>query len=254
MKEVELPGGARLFVPEGHSRSATGAASLTVHLHGGHAAVQQAFRRSGRRGALVTLILPGLSTVYTRHFATDPAGVFFGLLETAAKEMGVASLDTVWVSSFSAGFGGVRELLKSPPVYRRIETLVLADTLYAGFAGGAAASVGETGQRPPPDPANLHGFVTFARDAAAGRKGMLVTYSALVPPTYSSTAETAAALMAATGTTSTVVSEAWPNAMTLTARARKGRFAVYGFAGDDGPAHMKHLSGLEMFYRLVPRV
>jgi hypothetical protein len=41
--------------------------------------------------------------------------------------------------------------------------------------------------------------------------------------------------------------------LTLTSRARRGRFAVYGFAGEDGPAHLKHLPGLWMLYRLVPR-
>lgn len=255
--DTELTGtsGARLFLPDTNADLRGPIDALTLHLHGSHEAARAAFRRSQRRGALVSLTLPGLSGVYARHFSAGPEGVFFSLLDAAAQALTLSSsrkFSSVWVSSFSAGYGGVRELLKAPSVYQRIDALVLADTLYAGFTPGQE---GRDGKRPPPDPANLRDFVRFARDAAEGRgdKAMLVTCSALIPPAYSSTGETARVLIQSAKATPEPRNDDWPNGLTLTEYARRGRFAALGFAGDDGPAHMKHLHGLWMFYRLVPR-
>jgi hypothetical protein len=255
MKQItEMPGGARLFVPNGVQTNAQGGLALTCHLHGSHEVVQQAFLRSGRPGVLVTLVLPGLSAVYTSHFAKDPDGTFFTLLAAVQKETKATRLDTVWLSSFSAGFGGVRELLRSEKIHQRLDALILADTLYAGFTPGVATINGENGARPVPNPENLTGFTRFAKDAATTReRAMLVTYSALVPPDYSSTAETAEALRQSVGVKTVPQTGELPEDLTMTEHARKGRFATYGFAGDDGPAHMRHLRGLWMFYRWVPR-
>lgn len=246
MQTHDLPGGARLHVPEG-ARFDTGL-ELTLHLHGAHEVVRDAFVRARRPGALATLTLPGLSAVYTRHFAADPAGTFGELVDAARRAVGAASVERVWVSSFSAGFGGVRELLKAQVSFERIDALILADTLYAGFARPA---VGD--ERPEPDPRNLEGFVRYAREAAAGRRALLMTYCDLLPPGYAATRETAAALRAAVGVRGEACAVGWPDQLTLTHRARIGRFATYGFAGDDGAAHMRHLRGLWMWYRLVPR-
>lgn len=253
--ELAGTGGARLYLPEANADRRRPIEDLTLHLHGSHEAARAAFTRSQRRGALVSLTLPGLSAVYAKHFASDSAGVFFQLLDTAARALSLSparGFQSVWVSSFSAGYGGVRELLKSPDVYRRIDAVILADSLYAGFAPGQKA---REGFRPPPDPANLRDFARFARDAAGGRgdKAMLLTYSALIPPAYSSTGETTRALMQSVNTDPEPRNEDWPHNLTLTEQARRGRFAALGFAGDDGPAHMRHLHGLWMFYRLVPR-
>ncbi len=245
-----MPGGARLFLPDGFRPANDGTAAFTLHLHGSHESVRESFRLAHRPGVLATLVLPGLSGVYTKHFAADPAGVFFTLLEAARKASGVTAFTSVWVSSFSAGFGGVRELLKAPTVYARLDALILADTLYAGFVQPQK----DPAERPLPNPADIRDFVRFATDAANRRdRAMLVTYCDLLPPTYSATRETAAELRRAVGVTPEARQEDWPDGLTLTSYCRKGRFATYGFSGDDGAAHMRHLPGLRYFYRLVPR-
>jgi hypothetical protein len=249
MRQSDLPGGAKLWIPDGFKPDADGTTDLTLHLHGGHEAFRKAFTESRRRGALVTLILPGLSGVYTKHFASDPAAVFFELLDAAKKPLGVSGWNSVWVSSFSAGFGGVRELLKAPPVYDRIDALILADTLYAGFAREMVGA-----ERPEPNPKDIEGFVRYACDAAQKRnRAMLVTYCDLLPPTYAATRETADALRRAVGVENTPRNEEWTGDLTLTSHARLGRFATYGFSGNDGAAHMRHLHCIGLFYRLVPR-
>src|SRR5205085_2033835 len=87
------------------------------------------------------------------------------------------------VVSFSAGFGGVRELLKSEAIYERIDTLVMADSIYAGYVPGTKSS--------DVDPVAMTGFLKFARDATEGRKTMVISHCELRPETYASTAETA---------------------------------------------------------------
>src|SRR5439155_17250581 len=93
--------------------------------------------------------------------------------ETTAKlkELGVAPeprVRRVIVSSFSAGFGGVREMLKDPATFARIDALVMADSLYAGYAGDPA--------KRQVDPKLMEGFVKFAEDAAAAKKWFILSH------------------------------------------------------------------------------
>src|SRR5207302_384225 len=115
---------------------------------------------------------------------------------SALKDLHVAEgprIGRVVVSSFSAGFGGVRALLKVPEHFARIDGLIMADSIYCGYAGEP--------KEHRVDPALMDGFRRFAAEAAAGRKAFLLTHSALVPDGYASTAETADFLIHALGGT-----------------------------------------------------
>jgi hypothetical protein len=110
---------------------------LTLHLHGASQVVQETFQRAGLPGVLVNVTLPGLSLVYAERFRDTK--VLFRILGEAAKEIDDrgfatrAQFRSITGSSFSAGFGGVRELLKSQAVFERIDTLIMADSIYAGY-------------------------------------------------------------------------------------------------------------------------
>jgi hypothetical protein len=250
---AEPPAGQRfkltdgqLFVPAGYNPPADGV-ELILHLHGGTAA-EQSLVRSGRSAVIVCVAIPGLSKVYTDRFQS-PA-TFARILDeskTKLKESG-ASADPkfrrVIVSSFSAGFGGVREMLKDPATYDRIDALVMADSIYAGYAGDPAKKQVE--------PRHMEGFVRFAKDAAAGKKWFVLSHCDLEPGTYASTAETADYLIAALGAQRDSASDPWPaEGLTMKSRLRKGQFQVYGFKGDKGPDHMRHLHGLWALLKLV---
>src|SRR5262245_23577668 len=56
----------QLFVPAGFAPAADGI-ELVVHLHGGTAA-EKSLVRSGRAAVLVSVAIPGLSSVYTERF------------------------------------------------------------------------------------------------------------------------------------------------------------------------------------------
>ena len=100
---------------------------------------------------------------------------------------------------------------------------------------------------------HLEDFLRYALLASEGRKGMIMTCCDLLPPTYSATRETARVLCEGVGAKVFAVREEWPESLTRTATARRGRFAFHGFDGDDGAAHLKHLRGLRFFWRLMPR-
>src|SRR5262245_15854026 len=78
-----------LFVPEGYEPSA-GGVELLLHLHGGTAAETQLVR-SGRPAVVVSVAIPGLSSVYAERFK-DPK-TFARILDEATaklKDLGVA--------------------------------------------------------------------------------------------------------------------------------------------------------------------
>src|SRR5205814_269739 len=93
----------KLFVPDGFTAPANGV-ELLLHLHGGTAAEKQVVR-SGRSAVVVSVAIPGLSSVYTARFK-DPKTFARILDETAVKlkELGVtaesAKFRRVIVSSF----------------------------------------------------------------------------------------------------------------------------------------------------------
>ena len=242
-------GEAVLVLPAGY-RPRGGRADVIVHMHGAAPVVEKALNASGWTGPLLLFNRKGLSSVYTEPFR-DPA-LFSRLLAKAQKEITGAwpaddpKIGRVFVSSFSAGFGGVRELLAVPAHFARIDGVILADSLYAGYLGDVA--------KRQIDPAKMVGFRKFAAEAAAGRKTMIVTHSAQVPTGYASTTETADDLIGQVGGKAEAVDEDWGDGWRLKRRFAKGRFLVLGFAGAGPEDHMRHLRRLDKIWRAAVEV
>jgi hypothetical protein len=242
-----LPTVGVVFVPVYLPRDAE-AIDLVVHFHGAPEVVQREFAAAGLQAALVTVNYRGLSSAYEKPFSNE--ALFGTLLDEALAEMKsrrLVSPTTSWrrvcVSSFSAGFGAVRALLKVPAYFERIDALYLADTLYAGYA--------EQNGRRVPNPDNMKDFRRFAAEAAAGRKTMIVTHSYLEPGSYAGTHETADDLIAFVGAQRRAVDEAGPASMRIISRADQGNFHVYGCAGTTGEDHMAHLRNMRFWYLLL---
>jgi hypothetical protein len=216
---------------------------LWLHLHGATDTVEAAFASLNTSGVLVTLTLPGLSKVYADHFA-DPAA-FATLLREVTETVRRASGQTEWtpgeltVSSFSAGFGGVRQLLRQPAAFERIAVLVMADSIYCGYAGPPAER--------QVDPGLMEGFLRFARLATEGRKRMLITHTQQVPEGYASTTETAHYLLTHTGGERRREEVVWTPGLTQISRCRRGDLEVIGFQGAEAKDHLQHLRSLGLF-------
>jgi hypothetical protein len=213
-----------------------------LHLHGG-SVVERNFLEARMPGVLVTVSLPGLSEKYSRLF--QDTNVCWRMLRESGAQLGVPDtpglpwLRRLTLSSFSAGFGGVRELLKDEAFFTRIHALIMADSIYAGFTGNLAER--------KVDPARMEGFLRFAREAAAGRKRMIISHCQLRPADYASTAETADYLIAELGGARQAARETWPGDLVLTSRYRRKGLEILGFAGDTGADHLRHLNHLRVF-------
>lgn len=214
---------------------------LILHLHGTATSVEENLVKSPGDAVLVTVTLKGLSSVYRDLFANP--NTFATILDDTARELerlGVAKPATirrVTVTSFSAGFGGVREILKSATAYQRIDAIILADSLYSGFQGDPA-------QRRL-DEQLLADFLRYARDAAAGKKVLVLSFCELRPESYASTSETAAYLLRQLGLSMQPIHESWDDEWNCKLRATQSGLSVFGFEGTTGKHHMQHLRHLD---------
>ncbi len=253
---LEVTENVVLFVPSGFVVPQNGVVSLTVHFH---TAPWFAAEEHSRRGATNPLLVYSGGTgssAYQRPFE-DPE-LFSRLLDQTASRLVVETgradvcIGDVEISSFSAGYGAVREILKEPRYVNRIQTVLLADSLYAGYAdsNGAARQ---------PVYRHIASFVEFARLAVDGKKRFLITYSSVVPGTYASTEECARAIVEALGGEITPFPSENSSSISadlsypIVARYDCGGFHVWGYAGDDAKAHLAHVRSIADFWTALER-
>lgn len=203
---------------------------LVIHFHGPGWIVEQAARDRYRGCGVLTVQANGASDAYRQIVATP--GAFAALLaeaEGAAK----TKFRTVVISSFSAGYGAVREILREKENWARIDGVILADSMHASY--------GEEQQ-------DIGPFIEFAKEAATGRKQFVVTHSEVFPGTYASTSETSGYLLGQIGVKRKAVLEWGALGMQQVSRADLGGFHLLGFAGNSAPDHMDHLFAFEEWF------
>ncbi|MGE0463120.1 MAG: hypothetical protein AB7Q16_17280 [Vicinamibacterales bacterium] len=240
-------GAGTLFIREGlrpRDRLA-----LVVHFHGAPWLVERHVATAGLDAALVTFQLGSGSGVYGKAFAD--ASAFGALLEEArtasARLLGRrVSFDPVVLTSFSAGYGAVRAILRVPDHFARVGAVILADSLHAGYEGDAGAP---RSLDPKVASQDLDVFLRLASEAAAGRKHLLVTHSEVFPGTYASTTETADALLGSAGVARRARLAEGPLGMQQLSDSGRGSLRVLGFAGNSAPDHMDHLYALGNWLR-----
>jgi hypothetical protein len=231
-RRIDLGGEATLFIPEGF-QPREGVVDVVLHLHGAPRVIEAALVDSKWPAVLIEFNRKGLSSVYAAPFADRT--LFPRLLDGAIRSMSEPKpkLGKVAVSSFSAGFGGVRELLKVPEHFERIDTLIMADSLYCGYEGDPKDR--------KVDPRLMVGFRAFALKAASGSKTLVVTHSAQVPEGYGSTTETADDLLRAVEAKATLARVDRGDGWVQVREARQGGLIVLGFEGVGPEDHMRHL-------------
>jgi hypothetical protein len=227
---------------------------LLIHFHGAVDTIRQAMERAGTTATVIVVNQPGLSGAYAAPFRED-ADLFARLLAEPGRFDAVDGDDDppprwrrVSLSCFSAGYGAVREILKDPTSFDRVDAIVAADSIYAGLD---ETPLDKAARRV--DPRDMAGFLAFARAAADAKKVFVVTHCAQPTP-YASTTETADDLLASVGlerSSLVVVADApFPQV----SRAGRGGFAVLGFAGASGPAHLFHLRSIDRWWQVADRL
>ncbi len=208
-------------------------ATLTVHFHTADWFVIQEHIRRGASHPLATFYLGEGSTVYRRAFE-DPKR-FGRVLDLVGRELAFKP-STIEISSFSAGYGAVREILKQPEYFDRIRTIVLADSMYAALETNAMRQALRE---------HIDVWVPFARAAVKGEKTFVLTYSAVPTMSYASSSECAHALLIALNVSDRAVPlhsspAASDKDFPLLRRADEGNLHVWGYGGTNAQAHMTH--------------
>lgn len=249
-QRAELAAHTFLFVPEGFEVPKSGEIFLTVHFHGAEWFAEEEHARRGATNPLVTFGGAGMegSEAYKKPFLSSAR--FKDLLDQTALWFRTnggpanAQVTGVEISSFSAGYGAVREIVKSPENVALIRTIILADSMYASFADGS----GTTDRTPRLE--HVASFIEFAKLAERGEKLFITTHCQQKPPNYAGTPDTAHLLVKTLGGE---FAPADPASLPAAARGQeypllyrydKGGLHVWGYGGDDPSAHMAQARAL----------
>lgn len=217
---------------------------LYIHFHGAPWVAEQSIHAVNPHAAILTFNLGAGSGIYSRAFH-DPAH-FQQLLQEAAKAIdpnNPPQFKPVILSSFSAGYGAIREVLRNRDNWTSVDRVVLVDSLHTGYI--------PDGTPGPLDPAPLQPFLDFAREAAAGHKVLVFTHSEIFPGTFASTTETAGYLITTLALQQRPVLKWGPGGMQQLSDLHVRGLHILGFAGNSAPDHVDQFHALEHWLRLA---
>ncbi len=218
---------------------------LIVHFHGAPWVIEHQIATRQANAVVVTVDLGAGSGTYAKPFA-DPTlfdSVIADASAGASKLLGLpVKFDRVILTSWSAGYGAIRAILRRPEHYALVSSVVLLDSMHASYEG-ANAGVART-EDLPVVPVDVDAFTKLAADAVAGRKQLVVLHSEVFPGTYASTTETADAVLKSVGGRRRASLREGPIGMQQLSETTKGKLTVLGYAGNSAPDHVDHLYSL----------
>lgn len=212
---------------------------LLLFFHGDPYIAEVAAARN--KVAVLSVVAGNGSGVYTRLFQ-DPLR-FPQLLKELEQKANVP-FGRVILGGWSAGCGALRQILKSPESYARVNSVVCIDGVHTDYTDGKPGPLESSLAED-----NLQVWLHLGRDAMAGRKRFLLTHSELFPGTYASTTETADYLLKQLGVQQRAVLKWGPMGMQQLSEASSGKFRVLGFAGVAAPDHEDQLHSLPVWLK-----
>ena len=222
---------AQLFVPDYFVPPVDGKFLLLFHLHSASWAAENQVYKSQSNAVLFNIHLGALSSPYQNYFS-DP-NKFSAILDTVLSVLSNNSIiqapqiKYLVITSFSAGYAGLREILKTQSYYDMINAINLADGLHCSSDPGTASI-------------QMQDFLSFAIDARDEEKIMLLTHSSITTSGYQSTTQTANYLINGTGVQVTNVTEI-DEIGTMYAKCDTGYFQIRRYYGQTAEDHLKHL-------------
>ncbi|XYI00843.1 hypothetical protein ACMHYB_14200 [Sorangium sp. So ce1128] len=228
------PSVGQMIMPHRGGVTKRGGFDVIIHFHG-HEALRKEFVKTAEGAVLVGIDLGIGSGAYSSAFSAPY--VFENLLDSieraVAKKTGKkkAYVRKLGLSAWSAGYGAIEQILRQP-AGKRVDALVLLDSLHAGYADE---------QQHKLKVAQLEPFIAFARRAAAGEAFMFMSHSSILPPGYASTAETANFIVQQLRGKPRGSSRRDVLGLDMIQRYDRGGFHLRGYTGDDKPDHCAHL-------------
>jgi hypothetical protein len=258
------------LAPKDLDVGADGGVDVMLHLNGAMLAEKE-WRESGLNAVVASIAIREVvgSAGYAKLFS-DPGYLDWVLGATLAdlRKNGVPQATRVrrlGVTSWSAGMGGVSQLIGRDAWRQRLDSVVLLDSLHATYAD---PKTGVAFVKNPEhavmglgvdwvDTKVLGKYTQFAKDAASGKRVFVTAASSILPPDYASCRETSIALLRAVGTDADPVRDEAKNAlgMSLRFRADKGELHFRGYAGGGPHDHFDqlHLVGEMVRTFVAPR-
>lgn len=223
---------ATLFLPDGYEPGKP--VSLWIHFHTAEWFVVSEYQRAGFKVPILVFNLGQGSSTYSKPF--PKAGTLQPFLKACEPFLG-SPVGRVNITSFSAGFGAVRQIIQDPEVMEMVGKVVLSDSIY----GSLDPSVTD---RREVLSAHVGVWDPLADRALSGKAIWVVTTSQITPEGYAGSWEVAAAIVKARkGTLSPGDPESKaakdPRYPLLRAYDSQG-LHVWSYGGDDAMAHMTH--------------
>lgn len=221
---------------------------LLIHFHGAGYVARQAASESGRPFVVAVVNLGSGSAVYENEFRDE--STFPGLIEAIRDSVSRRAeteieVSRVYLSSFSAGYGAVRAILRSHP--SMADGIVLLDGLHTDYVpSGRLLSQGGS-----LNAEKLQGFLQYAQLATEGRKQFVITHSEIFPGAYASTTECADHLIRSLHLQRHPVLKWGPAGMQMLSETHLSGLTILGFAGNSAPDHVDHLHGLPTFLKML---
>ncbi|MCI0495200.1 T9SS type A sorting domain-containing protein, partial [candidate division KSB1 bacterium] len=149
-------------------------------------------------------------------------------------------INTLIVTSFSAGYAGVREIFKTQKYYDQINALEFADGLHCN-------------SDPVLKEQQMKDFLRFAKDARDRKKIMLLTHSEIPTSGYESTTQTANYLISGIGANRVAINDVDEIGVQKSA-SDTGYFHLKGYAGDTATDHLKHLYAMNLMLAKIIQI
>ncbi len=247
-----------LFVPRTFE-IVDGKFDLILFFHGNPDIVSEAVPQAGINALVhVTNLGLGSRPYQSKYLVPNSMLELVGRIERALPKVGLpAGLKArrVALAAWSAGYGALHSMLSFEPQRERVDAILMLDGIHGGFRPNTKRGV---------DPSTIGPFAKFAARAIANEKLMVITHSAILTHEYSSTTESADALLEELEMTRMEVDEdtspprvkfkaavnAFPVAKRRWLRARSeahaGNFHIYGYAGTTKEDHIAQLAQMSV--------
>jgi hypothetical protein len=245
-RQISLNSAWKIFIPNNYYQRSGAVADLLVHFHGDPQTYWNNAKYANLNAMIVTVNYSGLSAAYSGPFsdATLFQTLLDDTLQRVRQEADIPNnlvWDKIGVSSFSAGYGAVREILKSATYRGEIDALLAADSLYATTdTDGTAVD------------SQMVDYKTYATLAKNGSKTFLFSHSQVPTYTYESTAETGDELIQHLGARIGALNSNGLGTLNFYRYSQSGNFRVWGALGTDGDSHLEHLRYIGEFLEELP--
>jgi len=221
---------------------------LLLHFHGVSYVPKYAVYNSKHPLILAVINLGSGSSVYENAFqnsSTFPTLIKMILDSVSERKSAEIRTSRIYLSSFSAGYGAVRAILRNHQSV--LDGILLLDGLHTDYVppGRVLAQGGILNDE------KLRDFVQYARLAIDNKKKFLITHSEIFPGTYASTTETVDLIINSLDLHRHPVLKSGPVGMQLLSETSINGLTILGFAGNSAPDHIDHFHGLPVFLKLL---